>query len=360
MARLAILSFRLGGTDGVSIEAAKWARAFRTLGHEVVTVAGEGPVDRVVAGLEIGALTRPSFDELADALDDVDLVVVENLASLPLNVGAREVLYSVLVGRTALFHHHDFAWQREHLAHLDGPQDRQGWYHVTINDLSRRELGQRGIEAVTIMNSFDCDPPRGDRRFARAALRMGNETVALLPTRAIARKNIAGALGLCRELEAKLWLLGPAEDGYGPQFEELVSSSGVTVLRGLPEDLSVADAYAGADLVVMASTWEGFGNPVLESVTHRRPLALHPYPVAREITSFGFEFFGLDAVDDIAEFIAEPDEGLFDRNLAIARRHFNEADLPARLGALLESIGAGPLGSGDSSDPSIDGGTLQA
>ncbi len=51
MGTVAIVSFRLGGGDGVSIEAAKWARAFAALGHRVVTVAGSGVADVVIPGL---------------------------------------------------------------------------------------------------------------------------------------------------------------------------------------------------------------------------------------------------------------------------------------------------------------------
>jgi len=40
---------------------------------------------------------------LETALADADLVIVENLASLPLNLDARDVLYHVLEGRRALF-----------------------------------------------------------------------------------------------------------------------------------------------------------------------------------------------------------------------------------------------------------------
>ena len=42
MARLIVVSFRLGTFDGVSIEARKWIDAFRALGHEVTTLAGDG------------------------------------------------------------------------------------------------------------------------------------------------------------------------------------------------------------------------------------------------------------------------------------------------------------------------------
>ena len=334
-----MLSFRLGGSDGVSIEAAKWADALVALGHQVVRVAGEGEVETRIRGLAIGADTPPGRAELESALEGADLVIVENLASLPLNPGARDVLYEVLEGRRALFHHHDLAWQREHLAHLEGPRDAPDWHHVTINDRSRRELLSRGIEAVTIMNHFDCSPELGNRTTTRARLGVGDERLALLATRAIARKNVAGALELCAALGATLWLLGEAEDGYGPELEALVSASGVRVHRGLDAELSIADAYAAADLVVMSSTWEGFGNPVLESVTHRRPLALYPYPVAVEIVAHGFTFFALDDIEGIAHFLDAPDEALYEANLVVARSDFNLTDLAPKLAHLLASIG---------------------
>ena len=335
MTRIALVSFRLGGTDGVSIEAAKWVRALRHLGHDVHTVAGTGEADRLVPGLAADASAAPSDAQLRDALDGDDVVVVENVASLPLNVAARDVLYDVLDDRDAIFRHHDLAWQRPHLAHLEGPRDAPRWRHVTINELSRRELLERGVVATTIYNSFDCAPAQGRRAPTRAALRVGGERLVVLPTRAIARKNVAGALALCERLDAILWIMGPAEDGYGDELATLIEGSSVNVRRMMPAGATMSDAYAAADLVVMSSTWEGFGNPVLESVTHRRPLALHPYPVAREIIGFGFDFFALDDVAPLEDFLQSPDEGLLASNLDVARRYFNLSALPARLHDLL-------------------------
>ncbi len=335
MPRVAVVSFRLGGTDGVAIEAAKWCAALRSLGHDVTTVAGEGPVDVLIPGLAIGADHAPGVDELTDALAGVDLVVVENLASLPLNPAAREALYRVLDGRRALFHHHDLAWQRPHLAHLEGPRTAPSWSHVTINELSRRQLAERGVAATTIPNSFDCDPPRADRDATRAEMGLEGRRVALLASRALARKNVAGALTLAAELGATLWILGPSEDGYEPELAAMLDASPVDVRRGLVPGRDVHDAYAAADLVVMSSTWEGFGNPVIESVTHRRPLALYPYPVAVEIERHGFRFFGLDDVEGIDSFLVAPDEALLEHNLVVARRDFNLDDLPSRLSEVL-------------------------
>jgi len=335
MTSVALVSFRLGGTDGVSIEAAKWVQALGRLGHDVHTVAGSGVAHRLVPGLAADATSPPTYAQLRDALDGYDVVVVENLASLPLNVAARDVLYDVLDDRDTIFRHHDLAWQRAHLAHLEGPRDAPRWRHVTINELSRRELLERGIVATTMYNSFDCAPAFGRREPTREALGVDHERLVVLPTRAIARKNVSGALALCERLEAVLWILGPAEDGYADELATSIDESTVSVRRMMPAGVTIGDAYAAADLVVMPSTWEGFGNPVLESVTHRRPLALHRYPVAREIVAFGFDFFDLDDVAGIEGFLRCPDEGLFASNLEVARQHFNLAGLPARLHELL-------------------------
>jgi mannosylglucosylglycerate synthase len=339
MARTVLVSFRLGGTDGVAIESAKWIAALTTLGHRVRTVAGEGVADLVLPSLAIGATTPTSVQELEDTFADADLVIVENLVSLPLNLHARDALYQALEGRRALFHHHDLPWQRPHLADHEAPRTGPLWHHVTINELSRLELLDRGVDAVTIMNSFDCEPPRGRRASTRLGLDVGVQTLVVMPSRALPRKNVEGALGLCEALDAVFWLLGPAEDGYEATLDALLASSSVDVRRGLPEGFDIHDAYAASDLVVMPSTWEGFGNPVLESVTHRRPLALYPYPVACEIIDYGFRFFDLGDVDAITAFLKEPDYDLYAHNLAIALEHFNVAALPTRLNELLETIG---------------------
>jgi mannosylglucosylglycerate synthase len=335
VSRLVVVSYRLGTTDGVSIEAAKWIAAFRSLGHDVATCAGEGAADAVLPELAMHATSPLRPDGLARVLDGADVVVVENVVSLPFNVAAREALYELLTDRFAIFHHHDLAWQRPQWLDESAPRDRVTWRHVTINDLSRDELGARGVSAVTIRNHFDCDPPRGRRGFAREELSVGDVRLCVFPSRAIPRKNVEGALSLATSLDAVLWTVGGADDGYDGGLKELMEAAPIRVIQGLPEGLDIHDAYAASDLVVVPSTWEGFGNPVLESVTHRRPLAVYPYPVLEEIRSFGFDFFDLDDLAGIEGFLSEPDKGLFDRNLAVARNNFDLADLPGRLSSLL-------------------------
>ncbi|MGC2485365.1 MAG: glycosyltransferase [Acidimicrobiales bacterium] len=336
MAHLVVVSFRLGATDGVSIEAQKWIDAFRGLGHRVTTVAGEGVADVLVSGLAIRSADILDVRTLSHALAGADLVVVENMASLPLNFAATEALSNLLDDRPALFRHHDLAWQRPEWINSPPPRDRPSWRHVTINELSRHELAARGVSAITVYNSFDCDPPAGRRQVARAMLDVTSDRLLLLPTRAIARKNVPGAIQLATELEAMLWILGSAEDGYEADLANILASVQIPLRRGLTQGLDMHDAYAACDLVVVPSTWEGFGNPVLESVTHRRPLAVYPYPVLGEIRSFGFDFFDLNDRVGITDCLENPGERLLGANQRIARQHFNLADLPARLALLLE------------------------
>lgn len=350
MPTAAIVSFRLGGTDGVAVVAASWGRALATLGFDVVTVAGEGTADRLVPGLGIGVPPDPGDLDgaVAAALADADLTVVENLCTIPLNVAAARSVAATLRGRPAILHHHDPAWQRADLARLarlapgtDLPPDDPAWHHVTVNRLTARQLAVRGIAATTIYNGFDVDAAPGDRPGTRTGLGIGaTERLFLHPVRAIARKDIPAALSLTEALGATYWLSGPAEDGYGEALAKLLANADCRVIHqpapGLP------DAYAAADAVLFPSRWEGFGNPPVEAAIHRRPAAVGHYPVADELAAFGFTWFPSDDLVPLGRFLDRPDEELLDRNQAVARAHFSQERVTADLARLLDDAGWRP------------------
>jgi glycosyltransferase involved in cell wall biosynthesis len=335
------VSFRLGGPDGVSVVADHWSEAFRRLGLAVRTVAGDGRADRLVPGLAMDATPGPDLPgQLAEALDGVGLVVVENVCSLPRNAGAAAALAGLLAGRPAILHHHDLPWQRREFAGVGGwPPDDPAWAHVTINELSRQELADRGIAAVTVYSGFP-EPGRGRRALARDRLGVApGRWLLLQPTRAIPRKNVPAGLAMAEALGADYWLTGPEEDGYGGELERLLAAATCRAHRRIPAGLTMDDAYAACDAVVFPSTWEGFGAPLIEASLHRRPLAVGDYPVAAELARFGFRWFPADDPTPLKAFLDQPDLGLLEANHAIARRHFSMDALTGQLGALLRGRG---------------------
>lgn len=335
---MAVVSFRLGWRDGVSVEAAKWAAALRALGFEVRTVAGGGTPDVTVRGLDIGDEAAPDVDTLRGALADASVVVVENLCSLPLNPPAAEAVASLLRGRPAVMRHHDLPWQHARFADFPAPPHDPAWVHVTINDLSRRQLRERGIEAATLRNRFPVDGWDAGRDDVRELLGVADGDLLLQPTRAIARKRIPVALGLAEALGAHYWLLGPTEQGYDVELDPLLARALVPVHRG---DLGrpAAHAYAACDAVAFPSSWEGFGNPTIESAFARKPLAVSDYPVLAELRSFGFKWFDAEDPAELKSFLDDPDRDLLGRNHEIAVEHFSLDALPREIAALFRASG---------------------
>ena len=144
-----------------------------------------------------------------------------------------------------------------------------------------------------------------------------------------------GGIALAEALGAVYWLTGAAEDGYEATLDRLLGAATARVLRSPMPGNSAADAYAACDLVVLPSTWEGFGNPAIESATYRRPFAVGRYPVAEELRAFGFSWFQADEPRPIAAFLEAPDRCLLEANASIARSRFSLRELPAHLERLL-------------------------
>ena len=236
----ALVSFRLGRADGVSVVAERWREALIDLGFDVSTVAGDGPVDRLVPGLAIDAAVEPLVAEVKEALDGFDLVVVENLLTIPMNLASVEgrrrgaaraacdpPSSRSAVAATSLRSDHRAAARRPFVA----PRRHQPAH-------AHAELRERlGIEAAYIANAFDVDAPLGNRDRARAALDVADgERLLLHPVRAIERKDVPAALRLAEAVGATYWLPGPAEEGYGPTLDRLLASTTARVLRQRLDD----------------------------------------------------------------------------------------------------------------------------
>jgi mannosylglucosylglycerate synthase len=306
----------------------------------VVTVAGEGRVDRLVDGLAIDDRQAPKATDVRTALSGADLVIAENICSLPLNLPASQTVAEVLTGRPAVLHHHDLPWQRAHLSDVQGfPPDSRSWIHVATTQLSADQLMPRGICAAVVHNAFDVASTGGNRYRARAEMGIGpGERVLLQPTRALPRKNVPGGLALAEAVGATYWLTGDAEEGYGPELGRVLAAARTRTIHGNP-GLDPVDLYAAADAVVLPSTWEGFGNPAIESAIHRRPLTVGDYPVAEELRAFGFQWFPASDPGPLAAWLDHPDVDVLNKNHAVARRHFSLDRLRRQLRHLLDERG---------------------
>jgi len=349
-----MLSYRLGGADGVAVEARKWEWALHELGFSVRRVAGElddglRPDDAWLPFLAIDPAegSTPDPGALAASLAGADLVVVENLCSLPINPDASALAAEVLAAHNGAvaFHHHDLPWQRAGLATPeDIPPHRPNSLHATVNDYSRIQLEHRGFEAVTIRNAFDLDPPKGDRAATRDRFGFAPDDLVLLqPARAIPRKNVPAAVEFATELAAletrtvRLWITGPPEDGYDLVFARILADATIPITVG--RAASASDAYAAADLVVYPSTWEGFGNPVIESIAHRRPIVVGSYPVLDELRAFGVELLSIDDPEAAGGWLRDPRPETLELNVDRVRPHCSIRDLPDRLAAAFARAG---------------------
>lgn len=99
---------------------------------------------------------------------------------------------------------------------------------------------------------------------------------------------------------------------------------------------SSADLYAAADLVVLPSSWEGWGLPVLEAAAAGKPIAAGPYPVLSEIRELGVTVFDPSDIASIRALLDDPDalRAMAARNVTAASAR-STATLPDVLSDLI-------------------------
>ncbi len=266
--RIGFVSTRLAGTDGVSLETAKWSKILTELGHECFYFAGESewPEERThlvpeahFTHPEIQKLNEDLFDNyirapgtsykiqtLKDHLKthlyrfksnfDLELLIVENALSLPVNIPLGLAL-TELIAETELptiGHHHDFTWERGRFAvnaaadylRAAFPPTLSSIRHVVINSAAGRQLARRtGASSTLIPNVMDFDtlPPEPDGYAddLRSALGIRpGEYFLLQPTRIVPRKRIERAIELVRWLDLECALvISHASGDEGTAYE---------------------------------------------------------------------------------------------------------------------------------------------
>lgn len=312
----------------------------------------------------------------------IDLLVVENALAIPMHIPLGLAIAKVIdeTKIPAIAHHHDFAWERERFAmnaaadYLAAafPPRLPGVAHVVINSLQKDALARRcGLAAEVIPNVLDFDvlPPEPDeyaRNFRNDIGLASDATLVLQPTRIVARKGIEHSIELVRRLadrRAVLVFSHPAGDeGLDclREVEARIAEAAIPAIflsgrigqkRGITADgrriYTLADIYPQADMVTYPSTWEGFGNALLEAIYFGRPVLVNAYPVYRsDIAPSGLRVVEMDGrVTD--EVVAEVRRVLDDphlraewarENFVIGRKHFSIALARARLRGIVAEL----------------------
>jgi glycosyltransferase involved in cell wall biosynthesis len=338
--------------------------------------------------------TEELIDEIYESADDIrrplrhfiranhlDVIVVQNALTIPMNLPLGVCLTGLIaeLGINTIAHHHDFFWERQryqtnnilNLLDTSFPAKLPTIQHVTINTIAQERLKvRRGIDSIVIPNVHDfATPPPGidgyNRDF-RETLGLGPDDLFILqPTRVIQRKGIEFALELVHRLDllkAHLFITHRAHDEGLAYWHWLKREAAVmrVDLRLIDHIIgtgrarieghkiySLWDAYPHANLITYPSTYEGFGNALLEAVYFRRLVVVNRYPVYNaDIEPLGFEFIELDgfvdesAVNKTRELLHDPDQvkAMAEKNYAIAQEHFSLEVLERKLKELLSSF----------------------
>ena len=245
---IGFVSTRFAGTDGVTLEASKWAAVLRQGGHRYFWFAGlldrspersflvpeaffQHEKNKWIDSQIFGKNRRDS--SVTDAIYDlkiylkkqlkefiqtfeIDLLVAENILTIPMHIPLGIALTEIIAETQipTIAHHHDFYWERTRFAvnavgdylRMAFPPKLPTIEHVVINSAAQEELALRtGISSIIIPNVLDFEnPPQINERQTEAfwqsiGLRAGDVKI-LQPTRIIQRKGIEHAIELVEKL----------------------------------------------------------------------------------------------------------------------------------------------------------------
>lgn len=252
---IAVVSGKLGGVDGVSLEVNKWIEILQKMGHNIYTIAGtyvqhlsnvpaenqlEIPdirftsefqhqvelqvfphmwkhpphpaheeIDRLCGRIETAGRELASLIHEYVKSNNIDVVIAQNTNAMPMTLlGGMAMFYLSTKYRVAtIFHHHDFWWERsrfsnsriEKLLNRIMPPVDLGLEHVVISSYAAHILSSlKRVQPHIIPNCEDFDtPPVGDDYNSHFRSDLGfrpDDILVVQPTRIVARKRIEDSL----------------------------------------------------------------------------------------------------------------------------------------------------------------------
>lgn len=254
--KIALVHFRIGETDGVSLEMEKWKEVLTGLGHEVVFLAGSEGMAQAYVIPELRykhpmneKFVFNAYDKLLDyesqaafaddvlafaqtirakltdfiASEDIDVVIPHNILSLgwslPAGIALNQALTETGIACIAL--HHNFYWQREKYANPTCPivtewleelfpPDLPNIRHAVTNRITQEELlHRRNISSTIIPNVLDFNHSTWTKDEYNESFRqdigVGEDDILILQaTRVTERKAIELGIETVAELQRKL------------------------------------------------------------------------------------------------------------------------------------------------------------
>lgn len=242
------VSTRFAGTDGVSLESAKWAEVLAEMGHENRWFSGKSDRPEELSTVfpeahfehpeivetnhflwghdQLGEEAEKAIARLRSHLAaalmkflsdyKIDVLVPQNAMTIPMNVPLGLALRDVIeeTGIKTLAHHHDFYWERDrftgeavgHWLEEAFPADLPSISHVVINSAAKQDLlERRGIASTVIPNvmNFSQTAPSYDSYNDDLRTEIGleeNDKLILQPTRVVPRKGIELSIELVSQL----------------------------------------------------------------------------------------------------------------------------------------------------------------
>ncbi|MCL2792295.1 MAG: glycosyltransferase family 4 protein [Spirochaetaceae bacterium] len=281
--KIGFISLRFAGTDGVSLETAKWASILQEEGHECFYLAGEidTPPERsmedpllhfqspIIKNLNnklfsrtirtkettelIYEIKKAIKQKIYDFVNkfDIDLIIPENALAIPLNVplGLAITEFIAETSIPVIAHHHDFFWERKRFLrnsvwdYLNScfPCRFPSMFHVVINSSAQHQLGLRtGIAGILIPNVMDFEKPPTppDDYIVDLKKNLGmdeDELLFLQPTRVVQRKGIEHAIELVARMKRKAALVishasGDEGNAYNNRVKDYIKLMGVRAI----------------------------------------------------------------------------------------------------------------------------------
>ncbi|MBU2644623.1 glycosyltransferase family 4 protein [bacterium] len=281
---IGFVSTRFSGTDGVTLEAGKWAEVLKKNGHTCFWFGGEldrspqksllvpeahfkheqnvwisdnvwGKKSRAPAVTDmihtIKSRIKQRLNEFIDRFG-IDLLIAQNVLTIPMHIPLGVALTEIIAETRipTIAHHHDFYWERTRFSigavgdylRMAFPPNLHNIEHVVINSAAQEELALRtGISSVIIPNVLDFENPpviNGEKTVhLRQNIGLGPDDIMILqPTRIVQRKGIEHAIELVKELKdprCKLVISHEAGDEgfeYAEWLKENARSQGVDLL----------------------------------------------------------------------------------------------------------------------------------